>query len=328
LSNIRAHMVFLQTSPKTESMNNPLAEQAMDIMLEVSKRNYSAYKKINQLVKKDDTNPEVVEAKVNENKSFISGGSTQNVYYFPKATSGISSAEFSTNIRAPFKEIKNKLNEVFQILEDLMINPDLPDVPGDGFEKGALFDMLREVLKKSGMEPTEENLKKILDRKVPLYVRAYVPKRISGASHDLCSQVLFFPEKELADYMNDLRSMVALKDQPEDQLRTGLKNVMLSIYNKYTGNKKIDKNLTIEQFFGVLHGECFILNESKHKFAINSIDNPRVKIEQLRNFLDDLQKTYENLELLTKDNSYEFKFVTRGRLGQTTYYWIPIEDTF
>lgn len=328
LSNIRAHLVFIQPSRNETDTDNPLSDQAMDIMLEVSKDNYTSYRKINQLVKKDDTNPNPVEGGEDDAKSYIAGGSTKNVFYYPKSSGTMSSAEFSSNIRTPFKEIKNKLNDVYAILEDLMQNPDLPDVPGDGFEKGALFDLLREVLKKSGMEPTEDNLNKILDRKVPLYVRAYVPKKIHGASFDLCSQVLFFPEKELADYMNDLRSMVALKDQPEDQLRTGLKNVMLSIYNKYTGNKKIDKGITIEQFFGVLHGECFILNENKHMFAVNSIDNPRVKIEQLRNFLDDLQKTYENLELLTKDNSYEFKFITRGRLGQNTYYWIPIEDTF
>jgi hypothetical protein len=328
LSNIRAHIVHLQTTT-TQGANDPLSEQVIDLMLEVSKGNHRQYRKIFQLTKQADINPYPVTARGRETSSYIGGGSTSNVIYFPGSSNTMTESEFASNIRSPFREIRNKLNEVYEFLENIMTNPQLPEVPGDGFEKGALFDLLSEVLKRSGMEPTEQNLKKILERKIPLYVRAYVPKRIPGAQHNLCSQVLFFPERELADYMNDLRSMVALKNQPEFELRTGLKNVMLSIYNKYSGNKKIDRNLTVKEFFAALHGEGFNIENSKHDFAVNRIDSQRgVTVNQLREFLEDLQKTYENLELLTKDNSYEFKFVTRGRLGQNTYYWIPIEETF
>ncbi|MBK6498609.1 MAG: hypothetical protein IPG00_10795 [Saprospiraceae bacterium] len=80
-------------------------------------------------------------------------------------------------------------------MEDLINNPntDPDEIKSSGFEIGALRDKLSEVLTRAGLEPNEENIKLITDRKVNLYVRGYIPKRIYGANNDLCSPVLFFP---------------------------------------------------------------------------------------------------------------------------------------
>ncbi len=216
-------------------------------------------------------------------------------------------------------------------MEELIQNPggDPDDIKASGFEIGALRDKLMEVLSKSGLEPNEANLKMITDKKVNLYYRGYIPKRIYGASNDLCSPVLFFPEKELGEYLEDLRVLVTLRDEPEDILRTNLKTTLISLYKKYSGESKVGNEVTLNDFTGRLTSECFKFDNPNHQFALNKIDNPKVKIETLKNFLDVLEKKYRNLESISKSNAYEFQFKrSAGSLGKNTYYWIPFEDTF
>jgi hypothetical protein len=329
LSNLRAHLVFIQPKLPNNAVNNDLQEQCVDMMLEVSKSNFQSYKKVNDIIPSPkDVNPNIKEE---SNMSYIEGGSTKNVFYQANATTTLSNSDFSAYIRTTFKDVKTKQNNVAKILEDLMggeeYNPE--DIRGAGFDRGALNDKLSQVLLKAGLEVSEENLSKLTDRKVNLYVKAYVPKKIYGANYDLCSPVLFFPEKELGEYLEDLRTLVTLVNEPDDVLRTRLKETLLSLYKKYSGDSKVGNDVTLNDFVGSLTGECFKFDNPNHEFALNKIDNPRVKIETLRNFLDSLEKKYRNLETITKMSSYEFKFRTKsGTLGKNQYYWIPFEDTF
>jgi hypothetical protein len=329
LSNIRAHLVFIQPSLPKNSVSNDLLEQGIDLMLEVSKSNFQSYKKVNDIMPTPkDVNPIIIEE---TSISYINGGSTKNVFYTSKEGHTISVSDFANNIRSTFKDIKIKQNNVAKALEDLINNPntDPDEIKSSGFEIGALRDKLSEVLTRAGLEPNEENIKLITDRKVNLYVRGYIPKRIYGANNDLCSPVLFFPEKELGEYLEDLRTLVTLTNEPEDILRTRLKTTMISLYKKYSGESKVSDDITINDFVGSLTSECFKFDNPNHQFALNKINKPSVKIEVLRNFLEALEKKYRNLEAVSKSNAYEFQFKrSSASLGKNTYYWIPFEDTF
>ncbi len=329
LSNLRAHLIFIQPNLPKNAVNNDLAEQCVDLMLEVSKSNFQSYIKTNELLKIKDENPSIDESST---EYAIHGGSTKNIFYTSGSSSQMAPYEFVNYMRASFKDIKTNLNRVAKALEKSMEDGDQldeSDVEGSGFSVGALQDRLSMILQKAGMEASEENLKKLTDRKVNLYVQAYVPKRIYGASNDLCSPVLFFPEKELGEYLNDLRSLVTLVNEPDDVLRTKLKEALLSLYKKYSGDNKIGNDVTLNDFRAKLVGECFKFENENHNFVLNKIDNPRVKTETLRSFLNELEKKYRKLENLTKNAGYEFKFKTKGgNLGRNQYYWIPFEDTF
>ncbi len=328
LSNIRAHMVFVQPSLPKNSVSNDLLEQGIDLMLEVSKSNFQSYKKVNDIMPSPkDVNPTIVEE---SSFSSINGGSTKSVFYASNGTI-LSASDFAHNIRSSFKEIKTRQNNVAKALEELINNPgkDTGDIKSSGFEIGALRDKINEVLTRAGLEPNEENLKMLTDRKVNLYVRGYMPKRIYGANYDLTSPVLFFPEKELGEYIEDLRTLVTLVNEPEDILRTRLKTTMISLYKKYSGESKVGDDITINDFVGSLTSECFKFDNPNHQFAINKIQKPSVKIEILRNFLEELEKKYRNLEAISKSSAYEFQFKrSTSGLGKNTYYWIPFEDTF
>lgn len=329
LSNIRAHMVFVQPSLPRNSASNDLLEQGIDLMLEVSKSNFQSYKKVNDLMPSPkDVNPTIVE---DATFSFINGGSTKNIFYSSKEGMVLSTSDFANNIRSTFKEIKTRQNNVAKALEELINNPsvDPGDIKSSGFEIGAVRDKLNEVLTRAGLEPSEENLKMLTDKKVSLYVRGYVPKQIYGANYDLCSPVLFFPEKELGEYLEDLRTLVTLTNEPEDILRTRLKTTLTSLYKKYSGESKVSGDLTLGDIRTMLAGECFKFDNSSHDFIIDKIQKPSVKIEVLRNFLEQLEIKYRNLEAVSKSSAYEFKFKrSSASLGKNTYYWIPFEDTF
>lgn len=117
-------------------------------------------------------------------------------FYSSVADNQLSKAELVNFIRVPFKDIKLKQNKVSSALEAMMdggssLDEVSDEIMGSGFESGALKEKLARILQKSGLELTEENLKLLTDRKVKLYVKAFVPKKISGANFDLCSPVLF-----------------------------------------------------------------------------------------------------------------------------------------
>ena len=330
LSNIRAHLVFIQPTTPQNDASNDLQEQCVDLMLEVSKSNFRSYKKVNDLIQSPkDINPAIEETGYT---SMIRGGSTKNIFYAAPSSGSMSASEMASNIRNAFKDIKEKQLNVAAALEKIIdygeqYDPDA--IKGTGFDVGSLRDKLAQVLTKAGIEVNEENLAKLTDRKVNLYIKAFVPKRIFGADYSLCSPVLFFPEKELGEYLDELRALITLSDEPDDVLRTKLKETLLTLYKKYSGEKKVAGDVTLNDFASTLVGEGFSFSNPSHEFALNKIDNPKVKIETLRNFLEQLEKKYRNLEALTKYNDFEFKFKSKtGSLGKNQYYWIPFEDTF
>ena len=284
------------------------------------------------------------ERKLNAEYQFVAFLDKENAYNHAKYRSGKSSGVISTNDPCTSKihlSAKNHRRHVgtkwrMPVLacHDEFYETVIPVLDWAGFpESGVtrqISDNLIEILTKHGIDPTEENLNTIRDRKVPLFVRAYVPKRIYGASHDLCSQVLLFSEKELAEYLEDIRSLVAsLDNEPDDILRTRLKETLLTLYKKYSGETKVGNDVTLNDFVGFLTRECFKFHNQIPQFTINNMDNPKVKIETLRNFLNELEKKYRNLESISKMSNYEFKFQKKsGASVRNQYYWIPLEDTF
>ncbi|MBK8548455.1 MAG: hypothetical protein IPL63_14115 [Saprospiraceae bacterium] len=245
------------------------------------------------------------ERKLNAEYQFVAFFDEVDAYNHAKYRSGKSSGVISTNDPCVSKIHLSKKNHRRHVgaklrmpvlacheefYETLIPIPDWTGIPASGVSR-RISDNLIEILKKHGIDPTEENLNTIRDGKVPLFVRAYVPKKIHGASHDLCSQVLLFSEKELAEYLEDMRSLVAsLDNKPDDILRTRLKETLLTIYKKYSGETKVGNDVTLNDFVGALTVECFKFDKPNHEFVLKQVDNPRVKIETLRNFLDGLEK--------------------------------------
>jgi hypothetical protein len=85
----------------------------------------------------------------------------------------------------------------------------------------------------------------------------------------------------------------------------------------------------MEDLVNALVGEGFDIVLETSNFKLKNIDNPRVKIETIRSFVNEIDNTYRGLEAMTKDNSYEYKFRTKsGGLRRNTYYWIDFADTW
>lgn len=93
-----------------------------------------------------------------------------------------------------------------------------------------------------------------------------------------------FPESELGDYLSDLRAITALQGETDDVLRQRLKEALLTLYNKYAGNKKISRDADLNDLRSMLAGEGFMFRNETHNFVLSRIDNPRVNIGELRNF--------------------------------------------
>lgn len=331
LSKLRAHLVFIQPSLQ-QNGTNALKEQCEDLMLEVSKGNFTFYKSIAGIFKTlkpgiNIPNPAIVNK--GEYFSSISGGSTLALYHCPIQGSLLTVKEFVTNIRTPLNEIKETQSDIIKSLNDIISGKGINDVHASEFAP-AVLDIIMKICEKANVPIDKESIRKISSKKVNFYVKAYMPKKISGAIHELCKPVLFFPENELKDYLDDLQQITALQNEPDDILRTRLKEALMSLYYKYAG-QKARKDTDLSDLIEMLAGEGFKLKEiPNHNFVLNQLDNPRVKIETIRNFIDALSLKYYNMENMRKDNSYEFKFSSElnNQVSRQTYYWIPLSDTF
>ncbi len=333
LSDLRANLIFIQPNATDDLKGEEFRDQVENILLETSKKNFTYYKGINDLME-DKFRVENPRSKFDGNSILINGGSTKCALYSSQNNQSMHKTEFTQHIQAPLKELKRNQDRDVEVLSRLIEGGESftevqDEMAGANFNFASLQDKIGRILKIGNIDPTPENLKKLTERKVRLYIRAYVPKKIFGANHNLCSPVLFFPEKELGDYINELRNLTSLKDQPEDILRTRLKESLQTLFNKYAGNKKMPKDADLNKLREMLVGEGFKFENSTHNFVINKVDNPKVSLDQIRGFLDALETKYIKLENMTKDNKYEFKFKTRsGSVGSNNYYWIPFEDTF
>lgn len=333
LSDLRANIIFIQPNATDDLKGEEFRDQVENILLETSKKNFTNYKKINDLME-DKFRVENPRSKFDGNSIFITGGSTKCALYSSQNNQAMLKEDFMRHIQDPLRELKKNQDRDIELLSRLIDGgesfSDVQDeMAGANFNFASLQDKIGRILKLGNIDPTPENLKKLTERKVRLYIRAYVPKKIYGANHNLCSPVLFFPEKELGDYINELRNLTSLKDQPEDILRIRLKESLQTLFNKYAGNKKMPKDADLNKLREMLVGEGFKFENTTHNFVINKIDNPKVSLDQIRGFLDALESKYIKLENMTKDNKYEFKFKTRsGSVGSNNYYWIPFEDTF
>jgi hypothetical protein len=333
LSDLRANLIFVQPNATNDLKGEEFRDQVENILLETSKKNFTNYKRINDLME-DKFKVDNPRSKIDGNSILINGGSTKCALFSSQNNQRMPKADFNQHIITPLKELKKTQDRDIEVLSRLIEGGESftevqDEMAGANFNFASLQDKIGRILKTGNIDPTPDNLKKLTERKVRLYIRAYVPKKIFGANHNLCSPVLFFPEKELGDYINELRNLTSLKDQPEDILRTRLKESLQTLFNKYAGNKKMPKDADLNKLREMLVGEGFKFENSTHNFVINKIDNPKVSLDQIRGFLDALETKYIKLENMTKDNKYEFKFKTRsGSVGSNNYYWIPFEDTF
>ena len=192
----------------------------------------------------------------------------------------------------------------------------------------AVFDKINEIMKRSKASLSQSQKESLISKNLRFYTDAYTPRKIAGAKYEMYSPVLFFPKRELDDYIDDLRKISAVQDMPDDEKRKALKDALISLFEKFAAEGKNKKGISKESDLAALSMMLIgngIPIKPKTNFIIRDItDRRQVPESTVNGFVQDINEKIIKLEGIIRSGSYKYKYVSSGN----EYFWIPFESTF
>ncbi len=328
LSDFNINLSFLQAINKGTEPYRWFLEQAKSIILETAKDQFSKYRNMESIVpdlKLD--NPEYNEELDDKSMISLKGGFNQSYIAWPFNNKKMTVEDLTKNLIDISNQIIKHKNKLNNMLTDVFIE-------GKSFETSAgslspeITKILEAAMTKKSLD--KDVIKKLLGDKYKLYTEIYFPARISGAEFPTISYVLFMPESELEDYIQQLHKLSIAADLEPSAQREELYNTLVQLTNQYSGNdfnKNNIKNVSLSELSSKMQG---LKNEGLganrlFDFKLGDIKNDRVmKDDKVANFIADIVKKRSELEKIRSlKGKYEFSYTSKDNI----YYWIPLELT-
>ena len=318
LADYNAHFIGIQCNSKGKE-GAYFVKNARSLMLESANVQYSVYSGISSVM--DDL--QVVSPELTDNNELKNGANIGRIIASP-TDSALEEDKIIAKAGEAAKEIYNFVEgfwkEISKIVDD---GASIKDISAGTFAPAAARLMFQ--FKK---DLTNSDLKKVASEKYKLYTEVFIPKKINGANYDLYSQVLFMPDNDLERYIEVLEQLSFDLMKPEDELRKGLHRALSNLYEQYTGNKYIGKDVDTEELRALMQGvdKEGLQKSNRRDFVIsNVLTEKKMSIAEVRQFADDMvSKTRTLKNILKKGEAYEFSYTSENN----TYFWIPIEYTF
>ena len=165
-----------------------------------------------------------------------------------------------------------------------------------------------------------------------------MPKKAKGSRYDALSYVLFMPKTDLEDYVRQLKVLKRALSETNDVRRETLYNFLISLLERYTGNKSYSKDankLSTQDLREIMQGlkkeggKGGLMNltiPGQEDFNIGDVkDKRKLTDEQVLNFVRKISDKANQIDdILEKGDDYEFSY----KSSKNRYYWIPLEITF
>ncbi len=339
LANLGAHIVFIQAKAEDSDASEKFARQARSFILESAKLQYDEYKNLKAYMPNMVFgNPDIDDIDEGNDLKIRNGPNIGRIIK-PDVGKTLSKDKVQQVIEETFVEIKNfndqTMKKMSRMIED---GESIGEISAGAFAP-AMAKLLYSYLKdKKTNAYSEDDVKKLVDDKYKLYQTVYVPKKAKGARYDQMSYVLFMPKSDLEDYVKQLKVMKRALGETNDFRRESLYNFIVSLLERYTGNKSISKDankLSTQDLRELMQGlkkeggKGGLLNLSipgQEDFNIGDIkDKRKLTDEQVQSFVTKIVEKANAIDnILEQGEDYEFSY----KSSKNRYYWIPLELTF
>lgn len=335
LSKLNIHLVSIQGKRNDGKRSETFIDQNKYLLLEAAKDQYNTYKGVVDYVPDitllGEENIQLIES-VEDNMVRLNGGSVKGYSYYPTEGGTLSTSVLNGSIEKSSSEIRQFVidfwKEMNKVIED--------GASFDAFSAGALAPAaaseIVKLLKSNKQSWEEEDLKKLAKNKYQLYKEVFFPKMINGATYPPHSFVLFMPEDDLEQYLNQIESIsYSFHAKGTNELRQEIFNMFIDLLKYYTGNenvKELRKKSTedVRRLMQGISDEGLDLSQAQDFVILDVMNTKRMNDEKLRKFAERIIENAGKLKrIINKGKSYEFSY---NPGGGNTYFWIPIEWTF
>lgn len=339
LANVNAHLLFIQVKAEDSDASEKFARQARSFILEAAKLQYDEYKNVKTMIPNlVFGNPDI--ADIDEGNDIrIQNGPNIGRLIKPDVGKTLSKDKVQQVIVETLVEIKKYNEETMHKMSRMIEDGESIGEVSAGAFAPAMAKLLYTYLKdKKTNAYSEEDVKKLVDDKYKLYQQVYLPKKAKGSRYDAMSYVLFMPKSDLEDYVRQLKGLKRALSETNDVRRETLYNFLLSLLERYTGNKSISKDankLSTQDLREIMQGlkkeggKGGLMNltiPGQEDFNIGDVkDKRKLTDEQVLNFVRKISDKANQIDdILEKGEDYEFSY----KSSKNRYYWIPLEITF
>jgi hypothetical protein len=339
LANVNAHLLFIQVKAEDSDASEKFARQARSFILEAAKLQYDEYKNVKTMIPNlVFGNPDI--ADIDEGNDIrIQNGPNIGRLIKPDVGKTLSKDKVQQVIVETLVEIKKYNEETMHKMSRMIEDGESIGEVSAGAFAPAMAKLLYTYLKdKKTNAYSEEDVKKLVDDKYKLYQQVYLPKKAKGSRYDAMSYVLFMPKTDLEDYVRQLKGLKRALSETNDVRRETLYNFLLSLLERYTGNKSISKDankLSTQDLREIMQGlkkeggKGGLMNltiPGQEDFNIGDVkDKRKLTDEQVLNFVRKISDKANQIDdILEKGEDYEFSY----KSSKNRYYWIPLEITF
>ncbi len=327
----KIHFIVVQPSSMDQYLSRDLYERIEDLMIESSKRIYESVKGIGKMLQNyvKYENPSIIETatgKIVKNGPYVS-----RLIYAEVGQKTMTKTGLMTAILNSFNEINENETLLMDYLNKLLLSGesagDLKDDVAVGKFGNGIVEKLSEILKGSGYNASSTDvINEIIKRKIRIYTQVYTSRKPAGATFESFSPVLFFPREELKDYVRELENISILRNKPDDEMRRELKDYLIKLFSKYSGNKKPPKDLDLNAVCRALAGNGFNF-QRKDNFQIRDLLDADTQTETIMSFIEKISEKKEKLEnIVNTPRVYSDYIYTTA--NSENYFWIPFEDVF
>lgn len=338
-ANINAHLLFIQVKAEDSDASEKFARQARSFILESAKLQYDEYKNVKAYIPNINFgNPDI--ADIDEGNDIrIQNAPTIGRLIKPDVGKSLSKDKVQQAIVETFVEIKKFNDETMHRMSRMIEDGESIGEVSAGAFAPAMAKLLYTYLKdKKTNAYSEEDVKKLVDDKYKLYQQVYLPKKAKGSRYDALSYVLFMPKTDLEDYVRQLKVLKRALSETNDVRRETLYNFLISLLERYTGNKSYSKDankLSTQDLREIMQGlkkeggKGGLMNltiPGQEDFNIGDVkDKRKLTDEQVLNFVRKISDKANQIDdILEKGDDYEFSY----KSSKNRYYWIPLEITF
>ena len=339
LANVNAHLLFIQVKAEDSDASEKFARQARSFILEAAKLQYDEYKNVKTMIPNlVFGNPDI--ADIDEGNDIrIQNGPNIGRLIKPDVGKTLSKDKVQQVIVETLVEIKKYNEETMHKMSRMIEDGESIGEVSAGAFAPAMAKLLYTYLKdKKTNAYSEEDVKKLVDDKYKLYQQVYLPKKAKGSRYDAMSYVLFMPKSDLEDYVRQLKGLKRALSETNDVRRETLYNFLLSLLERYTGNKSNSKDankLSTQDLREIMQGlkkeggKGGLMNltiPGQEDFNIGDVkDKRKLTDEQVLNFVRKISDKANQIDdILEKGEDYEFSY----KSSKNRYYWIPLEITF
>lgn len=315
-------LAYLQVENSAGKAYSKYSEDARGIMITIAQQQYARYKDVSETQK--DANikfPEMPDLEEG-NISTLQNGIGYGIIKRPDRNSNFSQIEIVNFVQETMKKSYSRYEEFYKVVKSLC--------DGAGIKANNINDTYSPLIWDFMDKLDSETQKKVLDEKIKLYSKLYLPLKTIDNPNPY-KYVVFMPQAELEDYIENIKQLDRVMNSPSNILRVQLYNTCVTLLQKLTGDrlsmKEVDKKGLddLRKLMAGIEGEGF---DIKDKLNISIVD-----IQDKKKFSD------ENLQKLTKTISLKLNELTaisrKGKdypfaysVGDAVYYWLDLDLLF